>query len=78
MPHLCLPTSSTGRDALLAAKANVVANACVGLGAPLTVTVAALGFVAVEELLDEPAGRTEKRWDVACMTPCVELRNSRK
>jgi len=78
-PHLWPPTSrSTGRDALLAAKANVVANGCVGFGAPETVTVAALGFVAVDPLVDAPEARMEKRGDVPYMAPCVELMNSRK
>jgi hypothetical protein len=42
------------------------------------VTVATLGFVAVDPLVDPPAGRMEKRGDVPYMTPCVELRKSRK
>jgi len=51
----------------------------VGFGPPLIVTVVALeigdGCVVFAE---EEAGRIVKRGEVACITPCVELRNMRK
>lgn len=58
---------------------NVVANASVGSGAPLTVTVAALASGG--DWLDEgdaEDARIVKRSEVACMTPCVELMKIRK
>jgi len=58
---------------------NVVANAAVGFGDPLTVTVGAApsteGCVA---LACVPDGRMVKREDVLYMRPCVELMKRRK
>jgi len=60
---------------------NVVTNACVGFGAPLTVTVAALesgdGWLALGDT-DAEGARIVKRGDVAYMIPCVELMKRRK
>lgn len=53
----------------------VVANNCVGFGGPLTVTVAAEGFVdGWEALADVDEPRIVKRFEVAYMVPGVELR----
>jgi hypothetical protein len=58
---------------------NVVANACVGFGEPLTVTVAALGLGdGWLELGVTPASRIVKRGEVAYMIPCVTLIKRRK
>jgi len=60
--------------------ANVYAKLLVGFGAPLTLTVA-MRFLPgglLVEFVDWLAGRMEKRWDMECMTPWVELRKRRK
>jgi hypothetical protein len=66
-------------QAPLAKAGKVVANCCVGFGDPLIVTVGALaaGDGGLEEG-EAFAARTEKRCEVACIVPCVELRNIRK
>lgn len=73
------PTPTEVFQALLAKAGKVVANCCVGFGDPLIVMVGTLA--AGEGGLEEGetfAARTEKRWEVACMIPCVELRKIRK
>lgn len=57
----------------------MVANAFVGLGAPLIDTVGALesGLEELASWVDE-AERIVKRGEVLCITPCVELMNMRK
>lgn len=73
------PTPSDVLQAPLAKAGKVVVNCCVGLGDPLIVTVGTLA--AGEGGLEEGeafGARTEKRWEVACMIPCVELRKIRK
>ena len=60
-----------GAATLFAIAANVVANTCVGLAAPETVTVGAEATVVAVELLVSPM---EKRDDVPNIVPMVELR----
>jgi hypothetical protein len=57
----------------------VVANTWVGFGEPLIVTVGApeIGDGCVALGVEEE-GRTVKRDEVPCNTPCVELMNMRK
>ena len=66
--------------AWLAMAGKVVLNCCVGLGPPLTVTVATPG-AAVSEAeavgVDE-AAKISKREDVACRMPFVLLMKIRK
>ena len=59
--------------------ANVVAKGIVGFGPPLIVTVGTLSAGDGGEELGVALGaRMVKRFDVACMTPCVELIKIRK
>lgn len=59
---------------------NVVANCSVGFGPPLTTTVGTPpdGVTVGVEVGVVPAARMEKRFEVACITPCVELMKMRK
>lgn len=69
----------TARLAPFAMAGKVVANCCVGLGLPLTVTVgtpgAGLGLVPEGVV---PEATIEKRGEVECITPCVEFMKMRK
>lgn len=61
------------------ASAKVVANSCVGFGGPITVTVAAEGFVdGWVALADVEEPITVKRLEVATIVPRVELRKRMK
>ena len=59
---------------------NVVMKTSVGFGAPLTLTVVALATAGSADTLAftlEPEARMEKRGEMACMPPCVELMKRR-
>jgi len=77
--QLPMPNPYLMAAAAFEAGGNVVANAAVGFGDPLTVTVGALlsgwGCVAFGGV---PAARTVKLDDVLYMRPCVELMKRRK
>ena len=85
MTHTIAPTctllspSWPNATAPFAIAANVVAKGIVGFGPPLIVTVGTLSAGDGGEELGVALGaRTVKRFDVACMTPCVELIKIRK